>query len=108
MATIQQPRYPAETWFSATVGAFAYPWKVSTIDLAPSISRYVRFPPTVASCAVSCCRLFGTYSVVISPAEVESPIYTTERHDVRVGSGLRAATVVVFGWTDVSARTWCT
>src|SRR5829696_6868931 len=45
------------------------------------------------------------YSASISLAEVESPMYTTELHDVRVGSRLRTRTFA--GWlrSGVSART---
>src|ERR1700733_1731416 len=49
--------------------------------------------PTLNSCAGARSLRSGTNSASASPSEVESPMYTTERHEVCVagGSGLRGA-----------------
>src|SRR5438270_14079147 len=83
-ARIQHPPKPAEICCWATLAALGIPLKVSWIDRAPETSMCVVLTPTLNSWEGARSRGLGTNSAEASPSDVESPMYTTERHDVCV------------------------
>ena len=85
IARTQQPSYPVALMASAASLALSWSPTVSTIERAPEISMRGSVTPTRRYWASM--RLAGSSmkSSLISPTDVESPMWTTDVHDVVVG-----------------------
>src|SRR5215216_3608303 len=97
-ASTQHPWYPLARRPRATSSALRWPARRSTIERAPEISLRKSVTPTAAYWASRRCAGSAMNAGDISPTDVESPMCTTDVHEVcgvAGGAGVGGSVVLV-------------